>query len=153
MRGSMRRALLLTAAMIIPVAGATMAISTPAFAGAKIECTTISGTTVLTVSGCTGGVTGGKATGLSITVLAAGGTIHWVSGSTTTIGAPVVGATSAKKCPGYVKGAAKEPIADKFTAKVTADHGDGIKVPGKASGSVCVGLTGSITALKALKTS
>ena len=108
----MRRALLLAAAMIIPVAGATMAISTPAFAGAKIECTTISGTTVLTVSGCTGGVTGGKATGLSITTLAAGGTIHWVSGSTTTIAAPVITTASAKKCPTYIRGTTRIPTPD-----------------------------------------
>jgi len=154
----MRRALLLAAALVIPVAGATVAFAPSAFAGAKIECTTISGTTVLTVSGCTGGVTGGKASGLSITVLAGGGTIHWASGSTTTIAAPTITPTSAKKCPGYVKGThtnpytGKEPVAEKFSAVVTADTGDGIKVPGKASGAVCVAVNGNITALKPLKT-
>ncbi len=58
-------------------------------------------------------------------------TIHWVSGSTTTIGAPSLTSTSAKKCP--------DPTgsADKFSATVTGDTGDGIKVPGSSKGAVC----------------
>jgi hypothetical protein len=85
--------------------------------------------------------------------LAGGGTIDWVSGSTTTIGAPTLTSTSAKKCPGYVKGASTEPAADKITATVTGDTGDGIKFPGKVTGDVCISQTGSITALKPLKAS
>ncbi len=157
----MRRALLLAAALTIPVAGATVAMAPAAFAGAKITCTTIHGTEAgtLVVSGCSGGNTGGSSQPIVTTALATGGTITWSSGSSTTISAPqITPEKSAKKCPGYVKGTKKnpytgaEPTADKFTATVTADSGDGIKVPGKASGAVCISQSGSVTALKSLKT-
>ncbi len=36
-------------------------------------------------------------------------------------------------------------------AHVTADTGDGIKIPGKTSGAICLGSGGSITALKSPK--
>jgi hypothetical protein len=150
----MRRALLLAAALAIPVSGASvMALSTQAGAATKIVCTTITGTatSTITVSGCTGGNTGGSSKPASATTLAAGGTIDWVSGSTTTIGKPTLTATSAKKCPGYVKGGSSNPTADKFAAAVTADTGDGLKIPGKAKGAVCISSSGSITALKPLE--
>jgi hypothetical protein len=89
---------------------------------------------------------------LAATALAAGGTITWTSGSTTTVGAPTLTATSAKKCPGYVKGSSSNPTADKFTGKVTADTGDGIKIPGTDKGAVCISSSGSVTALKPLVT-
>jgi hypothetical protein len=87
---------------------------------------------------------------LPATALATGGTITWVSGGSTTIGAPTLTTTSATKCPGYVKGAASNPTAESFTATVTADSGDGLKLPGEAKGAVCLGTSGAITALKTL---
>lgn len=153
----MRRIVLTMAAMAVPVAGLTLGIAGagPAGAATKIACTTMSGsasgTTV--VSGCSGGNTGGSSHPLSSASLATGGTINWVSGSSTTLAAPVLTSTSAKKCPGYVKGAATNPVADKFTASVTADTGDGIKVPGVAKGAVCIATNGTISALKPLKIS
>ena len=153
----MRRALLLAAALSIPLTGASLvAVTTPAFAAAsKITCTTLTGnvSSTVTVSGCTGGNTGGSSEPIDSSTLATGGTIDWVSGSTTTIGAPTLKSTSAKKCPGYVKGASSEPSADKISATVTADTGDGLKVPGKATGAVCISQSGAITALKPLKAS
>jgi hypothetical protein len=116
----------------------------------SISCTTITGSSSLIVSGCTGGDTGGSSTSLSAATLATGGTITWSSGSSTTIGAPTITATSATKCPGYVKKAANNPTAENFTAAVTSDTGDGLKLPGTAKGAVCIGTDGSITALKPL---
>jgi hypothetical protein len=49
-----------------------------------------------------------------------------------------------------VKKAATEPTAENFTAAVTSDSGDGLKLPGTAKGAVCISTTGQITALKAL---
>jgi len=154
----MRRILLTAAAvaaLAVPASVATVGLSAPAWAAGSITCTTISGTasTTVTVSGCTGGVTGGSSVPAPATSLATGGTIHWVSGSTTTTNAPTLVATSAKKCPGYVKGGSSNPTADKFSSTVTADTGDGIKVPGKSSGAVCISSTGVISALKPLKAS
>jgi hypothetical protein len=149
----MRRALLLVAALAIPVSGASaVAMSAEAGAAVSIVCTTITGTVTgtIVVSGCTGGNTGGSSTATPTSTLASGGTIHWVSGSTTTIGSPTLTATSAKKCPGYVKGGSSNPTADKFTATVTGDTGDGIKVPGSSKGAVCISSGGNITALKPL---
>lgn len=152
----MRRAFLLAAALAIPVTGVTtVALSTQAWAGTKIVCTSVSGsaTTTVTISGCTGGNTGGKSQPLNGTALATGGTVTWISGSTTTLAAPTLVATSAKKCPGYVKGGSTNPIADKASVVVTGDNGDGIKVPGKASGSLCIAHDGSVSALKPFKIS
>jgi hypothetical protein len=149
----MRRALLLAAALAIPVSGASvMALSTQAGAATKIVCTTITGsaTSTITVSGCTGGKTGGSSKPVNTVTLASGGTIDWVSGSTTTIGKPTLTSTSATKCPGYVKKGSNNPSAEKFTATVTADTGDGIKVPGTAKGAVCISSSGAVTALKPL---
>jgi hypothetical protein len=50
-----------------------------------------------------------------------------------------------------VKKGSSNPSADKFTASVTADTGDGIKVPGTAKGAVCISSSGSVTALKPLE--
>ena len=115
--------------------------------GAPISCTTITGTATLVISGCTGGNTGGSSTPISAAALALGGTIHWVSGGSATIGAPTLTPTSSKSCPGYLKGAATEPTAEKFAAVLTQDTGDGFKLPGSAKGGVCIGTDGSITAL------
>jgi hypothetical protein len=151
----MRRALLLVAALAIPVSGASVvAMSSEAGAAVSITCTTITGnaSSTIVVSGCTGGNTGGSSKPISATALAAGGTITWVSGSTTTVAAPTLTATSAKKCPGYVKGGSSNPTADKFAGKVTGDTGDGIKVPGTDKGAVCISSSGAVTALKPLVT-
>ena len=151
----MRRALLLAAALAIPVSGASVvALGTQAGAATTIVCTTITGnaSSTITVSGCTGGNTGGSSKPVNATTLASGGTIDWVSGSTTTVAAPTLTATSAKKCPGYVKGGSSNPTADKFAGKVTGDTGDGIKVPGTDKGAVCISSSGAVTALKPLVT-
>jgi hypothetical protein len=148
------------AALTVPLTGASVLASGPAGAAAQVKYSTItckkltgtiSGTTV--ASSCKGGDTGGSSEPLNSSTLATGGTITWVSGSTTTISAPVLKSTSATKCPGYVKGGSNNPTADTFTAKVTADKGDSLKVPGKASGAVCISSSGNITALKPLKAS
>jgi hypothetical protein len=156
----MRRILLTVAAVLIPVAG----ISTLGMAGTagaatgKITCTTISGnaSSTVTVSGCTGGNTGGSSEAMNSTDLESGGTIDWVSGSTTTISAPQLTTISEKKCPGYVKPtktnpSPSEPTAESFTASVTADTGDGILLPATATGEVCVSQSGSISDLKKLE--
>jgi len=153
----MRRVILAAAALTIPIsafaATATMggAASTKVV---KIKCTTITGTIAsIVVSGCTGGNTGGSSMPTPGTALALGGTITWVSGSTTTIGAPTLTpVVPAKKCPGYVKNAATEPTAEKFSATVTGDTGDGLAIPGLSTGGVCIGLTGAITALGKMQT-
>jgi hypothetical protein len=131
-----------------------VAMSSEAGAAVSITCTTITGTVAgtIVVSGCTGGNTGGSSKPIATSALASGGTITWTSGSTTTIGSPTLSATSAKKCPGYVKGGSNNPTADKFAGKVTADTGDGIKVPGTDKGAVCISSSGSVTALKPLVT-
>ena len=156
----MRKALVLAAALSMPLAGASVLLANPAGASAqakfsKITCTTLTGTATGTtvVSGCTGGNTGGSSQPVNSSTLATGGTITWVSGSATTISAPVLKSTSAKKCPGYVKGGSANPSAEKFTATVTTDTGDGLKIPGKASGAVCLASDGTITALGKLAVS
>jgi len=154
----MRRILLTAAAvaaLAVPASVATVGLAAPAWAAGSITCTSISGSasTTITISGCTGGVTGGSSVPIAGSALATGGTLHWVSGSTTTISAPVLTSTSAKKCPGYVKGGSSNPTADKVAGTVTADTGDGIKVPGKYSGAVCITSTGAVSALKPLKAS
>jgi hypothetical protein len=145
----MRRALLLAAALAIPVSGASVALVSggQAWSGAKIVCTTVNGTITgnITISGCSGGNTGGSSNPIPTSSLSSGGTITWVSGSTTTISAATLVSTSAKKCPGYVKGGSSNPSADKVSGTVTADTGDGIKTPGKYKGAVCISSTGTIT--------
>ncbi len=86
--------------------------------------------------------------------LAGGGTIVWLSGSSTTLGTPVLTAAPAKKCPGYVKKAPStyvEPVAYKLSAAVTGDTGDGIKVPGTLTGEICISSALNVTSLKPLK--
>ena len=147
----MRRALLTFAAILIPVGGLTLGISGVAGAATgKIVCTTITGNAsgTIVVSGCTGGNTGGASDPMAAASLATGGTIDWVSGSTTTSSAPTLTSVSAKKCPGYVKNAATNPAAESFTGAVTGDTGDSILVPGTETGQVCIGTDGSITVLK-----
>jgi hypothetical protein len=147
----MRRALLLAAALSIPVSGATVALASggQAWAAGKISCTTITGNaaSTITISGCTGGNTGGSSQPIPASALATGGTVTWVSGSTTTISAPTLTSTSAKKCPGYVKGGSNNPSADKVSGTVTGDTGDGIKVPGKYKGAVCIASDGTVSAM------
>ena len=122
------------------------------WASSSIACTTIAGSAsgTITVSGCSGGATGGGSKPLSALALATGGTIDWLSGGSTTIGAPTLIPTSNKACPGFNKTATSNPTAEKFTASVTSDTGDGLKLPGTAKGAVCIGTSGSITALKPL---
>jgi len=146
----MRRGFLLLAALALPVSGAaTVALSNEAGAAVTITCSSLSGTaaTTVTLSGCTGGNTGGSSVPVSSAVLALGGVVGWVSGSHTTFGKPVTTATSAKKCPGYVKGGTSNPTAVKANSVVTADTGDGIKVPGSAKGTICIAPSGAVSSL------
>jgi hypothetical protein len=146
----MRRVLLMAAALAIPVSGLSVVALNGGVAGAasKISCTTISGTATgtITISGCTGGNTGGSSKPVESTTLAEGGTVDWVSGSTTTIAAPTLKSISAKKCPGYVKGGSSNPSAESAKGAVTGDTGDGLKIPGKFAGEVCISSSGTITA-------
>jgi hypothetical protein len=159
----MRRVLMLMAAVAIPVSGVFVALSGgQAWAktkgpNGKVTCTSLSGTVsgTVTASGCSD--TGSANTGTSsepipATAFANGGTVTWVNGKTTTFAKPGLVSTSAKKCPGYVKGASSEPSAEKFSGAVTADT-SGLKVPGKYKGAVCISQSGNITALKPLKAS
>ncbi len=117
-----------------------------------LTCTTINGTAAsITVSGCTGGDTDGGSEAFSGLTLADGGTIDWLSGGSTTIGAPTLTTTpNDKHCPGYSKTASSNPTGESFTATVTSDTGDGLKLPGSAKGAICLSPTGAITALKPL---
>jgi hypothetical protein len=161
----MKRALMLAAALAIPVSGvAVVGLSGPASAAAKppkvtILCTTITGniTANIVVSGCTGGDTGGSSTPLPAVSLAIGGTITWVSGATTTIGAPTLSPTSAKHCAGYNKNTPlTNPTAEKFSATVIA--GSDVNTPpnmpltGSSKGEVCLYPDNSISAPKVMKT-
>jgi hypothetical protein len=128
-----------------------------AWTSSALTCTTINGsvgTNSIVISGCTGGHTGGSSMSVPATALAAGGTIPWTSGGSTTITAPTLSSAVGKACPGYVKPAKgtnpAEPTLEKFSATVTADSGDGLKLPGSAKGSVCVGTDGTITAASPL---
>jgi hypothetical protein len=137
----MRRNLLIAAALAMSVSGvATFGLGGQAFAKtAKITCTDITGglSAGIKITGCTGGNTGGSSETMSATLLENGGTVKWVSGSTTTLTAPTLTSVSAKKCPGYVKGGTNI-VLDKASGNVTADTGDGIAVPGTYSGEICL---------------
>ena len=158
----MRRSFLLAAALTIPISGAFIGLTSGvASAGVKIICTNMSGSVgsgTITISGCTGGNTGGRSNALSISLLANGGTVPWHSGSTTHFSKPVLATAKATHCPGYVKPpkggpTPNEPSLEKFSGQVTADNGDGIKVPGKYKGEVCISQSGNFSAPKALKVS
>jgi hypothetical protein len=153
----MRSRRILGAALALSISGVALVSGGQAWAASgpkgKATCTTVTGTAsgTVTISGCTGTAnTGGASMSLPTVSLALGGTVTWVSGKTTTFGSAALAATSPKKCPGYVKGAATNPTADKFAGAVTADT-SGMKVPGKFKGAVCISPSGNITALKALK--
>jgi hypothetical protein len=156
---NMRRILLLAAALAIPVSGVSLALTGgPASASGpkgKTVCTTVSGTVsgTVTISGCTdsnGANTGGGTHPLPVASLAGGGTVTWDSGFTSSFSAATLVSTSAKHCPGYVKGASSNPSADKFSGTVTADTA-GFKVPGKYKGEVCISQSGNITNPKPVK--
>lgn len=149
----MRRILIAGIAMLISVAGVTLVTSGVAGAAGKLTCTSLAGnaSSTVTIGGCTGGNTGGGSAPLTATDLATGGTITWLSGTSTTIGAPALTSSPGKKCPGYVKNAATNPTLEAFTAAVTADQGNGMLIPGSVSGEVCLGTSGAITLAKDLK--
>ncbi len=139
----MRKALLLAAALTIPAAGASAVIAgAPAWAAVKITCTGINGSLsggTIQLTGCTGGNTGGSSQSITFATLAGGGTFTWTSLTTTTVGTPTVTSVGASKCPGYVKKGTNNPTADKVSGAVTGDSGNGLKVPGKESGEICIG--------------
>ena len=158
----MRRILLVAAALAIPASGLSLALTSgPASAASgpkgKTTCTSVAGTATgtVTISGCTdanGATTGGGSQPISTAALATGGTVTWLSGKTSTFGASTLVSTSAKHCPGYVKGGSSNPSAEKFSGAVTASTA-GFKIPGKYSGEVCITASGNITSPKALKVS
>ncbi len=154
-----RRMLGAALALTLTVSGAALVSGVQAWAATgphgKVVCTTITGnvSSTITVSGCSGTANTGTSTQpIPVASLAAGGTITWVNGKTTTISAATIVAKNAKKCPGYVKGApdSSNPSADKVSGTVNADT-TGLKVPGKYKGAVCISPSGDITALKPLK--
>jgi hypothetical protein len=151
----MRRVLLTAAALLIPVSAVSIVgISGIASAATgRIECTSISGnaSSTVTLSGCTGGDTGGSSESLPAGDLASGGTVDWVSGANTTIAPPALKSVSASKCPGYVKKAASNPAAESFKATITGDQEDAMLIPGTATGEVCVASDGTITLLKTIE--
>lgn len=145
----MRRTLLAAAALALPFTGVAVGLSTPAFAKAKVTvtCTAVTGTVsgTITISGCSGGSpansTGGSSQPLTASTLAAGGTVTWISGSSTTIAKPKLKAYS---------GCGAGSVGESFKAKVKKDVGDGIK-GGTASGTICyVTSSGVISAAKPL---
>jgi hypothetical protein len=155
----MRRLLLVAAALAIPASGVSLALTggVASASGPKGStiCSTISGTetTTVTISGCVdanGADTGGGTQPISIAGFAGGGTVTWLSGHTSTFSAATYVSTSAKHCPGYVKGATSNPTAYKISGSVTADN-SGLKIPGTFKGEVCVDPSGNITAPKPLK--
>jgi hypothetical protein len=158
----MRRILVLAAAFAIPAAGLSLAFAGgPASAASgpkgKTVCTSIAGTaaTTVTISGCTdskGANTGGGTQPIPISALAGGGTVTWLSGGTATFSPATLVTTSAKRCPGYVKGGTSNPSADKISGAVSAST-IGLKIPGKFSGEVCISSTGVISSPKPLKVS
>jgi hypothetical protein len=143
----MRRILLLVATLAIPASGAFVALSGgQAWAkggpNGKVTCTGINGSDTgnVTLSGCTDTGSANTGTGsqpFPATSLATGGTITWLSGKTSTFGAPTLTSTNPKHCPGYVKDASSNPSADKVSGAVTADT-SGLKIPGKYKGAVCI---------------
>lgn len=158
----MRRLLLLAAALAIPASGLSLALATgPASAASgpkgKTVCSSVAGTETgtVTISGCAdsnGANTGGASTPIGTLSLGTGGTVTWVSGQTATFGASTLTPTSAKHCPGYVKGGTSNPAAEKFSGTVTASTA-GFKIPGKYKGEVCIDSSGNITSPKPLKVS
>jgi hypothetical protein len=163
-RVAMGAALALSVSSLALLGGGTAFAATPKPKPpkGKTTCSTMTGTATgtVTVSGCVdanGAVTGGGTAPLSVATLAAGGTVTWLSGKTSTFGTSTLADNKPTKCPGYVKvkkgqPAVAEPSSFKFSGVVTADN-SGMKVPGKFKGVVCISQTGVITAPKALKVS
>jgi hypothetical protein len=164
-----RKAGLSVAAVALAASGVAVLFAGPASAKApagpkgKITCTTMSGSLgsgTITISGCSGSAvpgTGGSSVPLSITVLASGGPVGWVSGQTTVFGAPALVSKKATHCPGYVKPpkggpTPAEPSMDQFSGTVNTDN-SGLKVPGKFKGDICISVAGNFSAAKALKIS
>jgi hypothetical protein len=150
----MRKILVTLAVLTVPISALTLGLSGTAGAAGKLSCTTITGnaSSTIVVSGCTGGNTGGASEPVTALALETGGTVNWVSGSSTTVGAPTLTTISAKKCPGYVKDAMSNPAAESFTTSVSSDSGDGMLLPATATGEVCIATDGTITALKPFAT-
>jgi hypothetical protein len=127
--------------------GSVLIASGPAWAKAEksITCKNLSGNigSTIVASNCNGN-TGGSSEPLNATTLAAGGTIDWVNGKTTTIAAPTLKTIKNNaKCP-------SPDTAESFTAKVTGDT-TGLTKLGTAKGAVCIDGSGNISAIKPLK--
>ena len=90
----MRRRRMLGAALAVTISGVALVSGGQAWAASgpkgKVTCTTVTGTATgtVTISGCTGTAnTGGSSMPLPTASLAAGGTVTWVSGKTSTFSA------------------------------------------------------------------
>jgi len=148
----MRRAVLVAAALALPISGATtVALAGDAGAAPRpttaITCSAMfAGSVQFSFQFCRGGAaflgnssaaTGSDPTGF----FAFPSTLRWTVGGTivgtTSISVGNVTSTSAKKCPGYVKGGTANPVAYKVSGTVTADSGNGIKVGKKYQGAWC----------------
>jgi hypothetical protein len=154
------------AAVALAASGIAVLFAMPASAKGgpkgKITCGTMSGSVpsgLITISGCSGSAvpgTGGSSIPLSITLLANGGPVTWVSGQVTTFGKPALGSKKGTHCPGYVKPpkgtTPPEPSITTFSGVVTSDNA-GLKVPGKYKGEVCISTANNFSAAKALKIS
>ena len=149
----MRRLFLVAAALAIPASAATVDLSggIASAIGVTTTCTTMTGTATGTIvlSGCTGGSTGGSSQ--PTMVLAAGGTITWNNGNTTTITKPQL--KSSKKL--TVKCVAKYGAGtseETGTAVVTSQVGTGDSpIPGVFKAKMCFDSAGNIHALKPTK--
>ncbi|HXW33944.1 MAG TPA: hypothetical protein VEJ87_05145 [Acidimicrobiales bacterium] len=149
----MRRVILAVVALAIPVSVATVGLSGTAGAvTVTTKCTSISGPASgnITISGCTGGTTGGSSMPFAASSLATGGTITWIDGNTTTVGAATLTSPAklVKKCV-KLYGTGSTEFSAK--GKVTAQTGVGDSpIPGKYSGEVCEDPSGNLHALKPL---
>jgi hypothetical protein len=151
------------AAVALAASGVMVLVSGPASAKSsgpkgKTTCTTENGSVssgYITIGGCSS--TGTPGTGsssepISISLLANGGPVDWVSGAVTTFAKPALATKNAKHCPGYVKGAASEPSVEQYSGSVVSDN-SGLKMPGKFKGAVCISTSGTFSASKPLKLS
>ena len=152
----MRRAILLAAAVALPLAGVLVGAGPAGASTGKTTCTGLTGTATGTVqiTGCSGGVSG-NSTPVPTTTLATGGTITFSAG-TVDFASPTLASAKATKCPGYVKSSKKKPYTGpepslfKYSGTVSASTVSGLKVPGKFKGEACSSASGTISAAKAL---
>jgi len=104
----------------------------------SIKCSGLSGniSSTVTLSGCNHN-SGGGSQPLNAAALATGGTITWLNGKTTKIGAPAL--STGTLCPA---GTATDEVAK---STVTADTTHSVTVGSKTKVEVCIDSSGNIT--------